>query len=42
VVEGDEIMKTALLQMDIVLGDVAANQRKAQILMEEAVAGGAK
>jgi omega-amidase len=35
-------MKTALIQMDIVLGDVAANQKKAQAMIEEGLRAGAK
>jgi len=35
-------MKVALIQMDIVLGDVAANRAKARMLLEQAIQGGAK
>lgn len=35
-------MKVALLQMDIALGDVAANRRKAEAMLAEGLARGAK
>lgn len=35
-------MKTAVIQMDIVLGDVAANQKKALAMIEEGLHAGAK
>jgi len=35
-------MKTALIQMDIVLGDVTANRKKAQSMIEEGLRAGAQ
>ena len=35
-------MKTALIQMDIVLGDVSANRKKAQSMIEEGLRAGAQ
>ncbi len=35
-------MKTALIQMDIVLGDVEANRKKALSMMEQGLRSGAE